>query len=536
MTNQKKVWNMHKITAIVILLVALALAFSLYLELDNPATNQPKSLERSISNYISYHGSDVQAKIVQIERHEKYLITTFTDEKYPSLMGIAMFQRGNDGFWHPIGVSYKNGLSVETYQYHYDERYDYNETENTYYQRSKTKTIIYGINADPQISSIRGIKNIEEITYEQDVNEPRISNVKEVNNYQEILYEQSITESNFITYYSNEDYFEENQIDEWRMIDSDGNDITRKLEMEMDDSGPYGSLFSGGPRLQSGGLNFLILLFAYILAGTIWTKNPNEIKYLKQNSEREEIKSIGLRDKFKNLNKKKKTAIYIVIITLAIVFVFYFASYSTFDSENGLTKSIERYTKDDNVTLLKTETEGRYLIALYTTEKPNYKGIVTFERGLNGLWKPIEYDSKTDICITFFWVKLGNDYKVAVIGADCDPRAVSYEYLHKYEYWNGEEWEAEKPPVVIYGNDISESNFIHIYNTSNRYAFVPQIYDSAGNDIEPELREKFWDGEHTFEGDDMRMSQTNTKSIFAIIVIGFFLAWMYWISIPKEEE
>ena len=533
MEKQQKVWNKHRITAIVLMLIAIAVVFAIFIEFDNPAINHPKSLEKSISNYMFV--SDVQAKIVQIDEHDKYLIVTFTDERYPDLMGIAMFQRGYDLLWHPIGSTCKNGLSVAAYYYNYDETFDYVEAENTYYQRFKTENIIYGINADPRISSVKGIRYNEEIIYEQDPDEPRVSNVKEVNVYQEVLYEQNITETNFINYYS-----VENQIMEWKFFDADGKDITTELKLEADDSGPEGwTSLMGEPGFGSWGLNVIILLFAFTIASVFWAGNQKSIRYSEAKEQKEKT-SGRLVNKFKNLDKGKKTALYVFVITLVVAVAFHSVFYSTFNSENGLTKSIEKYTGNNNVTLLKTETIEGQIVALYTTEKPHYKGIVTFERGWNGLWAPIKYSSMTDICITSFWINIDNDYYFIVGGVDCDPRAVSYEYLREYgdyEYVDGEYKSIEKPPVMVYSGDISEPNFIHIYNASNRPVFMPKIYDSAGNNIEPELAEELRKEENGWGGNYGSSGSAELIKIATagIIFIGFLYAWWIWIEKKKEE-
>ena len=534
MAKPQKVWNKHKITAIIIILIAIAVVFSIFIELDNPAINHPKSLERSISNYI--FASDVQAKIAQIDEHDKYLIVTFTDERYSDWMGIAIFQRGYDLLWHPTGSTYKNGVSVATYYYNYDETFDYVEAENTYYQRFKTENIIYGINVDPRISSVKGIRYNEEKIYEQDPDEPPVSNVKEVNVYQEVLYEQNITETKFINYYSVED-----QITEWKFFDADGKDITAELKLEADDSGPDGWIsLMGEPGFGSWGLNFIILFFTLTVASIFWAGNSNPIRY-SEVKERNEKSSDGFVNKFKNLDKEKKTALYVFVMTLVIAVAFHSVFYSTFNSEAGLTKSIEKYTGDRNVTVLKTEMEDGHIIALYTTEKSYYKGIVAFERGWNGLWSPTEYYTRTDICISSFWIYVGNNYYFIVGGVDCDPRAVSYEYLREfwdYEYVDDEYKTIEKPPVTVYSGNISEPNFIHIYNASNRPVFMPKIYDSAGNNIEPELTEELREEEDNFGGASGSKGMLDLIKIatVGIIFIGFLCAWWIWIEIPKRKE
>jgi len=489
--TEPKVWNKHKITAVVIMLIAIAVVFAIFIEFDNPAINHPKSLERSISNCI--YGVDVQTKVTQIEKHDNYLIATFTDERYPNFMGIAKFQRGADHFWHPIRVQYGNGLVAMV----------------GYGNENKNEAIIYGINTDSRIAHVKGM------------------------NYdQEILYEQNITNPNFIKYNDFEGW-----IDKWGFFDIAGNDITVELKAEQDDSGPEGEINFSEPGFGYLLIYFSILLFAFILAAFFWVGNSNPIRYSKTKEKQKETKPVGYMNKWKNLDKEKKTALYLLMITLIVAASFHSLYYSTFESERRLTKSIENYTGDGNVTIVKTATEGKYLVALYTTEKPYYKGIVAFERGWNGLLAPFGYSRGADICITEYGIDLGGDYYFIVTGVECDPRAVSYEYLHEYREYIY--LHLDKEPITVYSSDISEPNFIHIYNASNRRVFKPKIYDSARNNIEPELTEEFRE-EITYSGGGSARTVATLYSIktitIMIVVVGFLTAWSFWIKTPKKKE
>ena len=489
MAEPQKVWNKHKITAIVIMLIAVAVVFSIYMELESPAINHPKSLERSIANCID--GVDLQVKVIQIEEHDKYLIATFTDERYPNFMGIARFHRGSDHFWHPIRVQYENEFAAMA----------------GYGNENKNEAIIYGINTDSRIAHIKGM-----------------------NQDQEVLYEQNITDPNFIKY----DEFK-GWIHKWGFFDVAGNDITVELKAEQDDSGPTGVIDFSEFGLAFWGIYLAILLFASIPAAFFWIGNSNPIRYSKTKEKRKETTPVGHMNKLKNLDKEKKTALYILMITLVVAVSFHSVVYSTFNSESGLTKSIEKYTGDSEVTIVKTATEGKYLVALYTTEKPYYKGIVAFERGWNGLWVPFECSRGADICISAYGINLGGEYYVIVTGVECDPRAVSYEYLHEYReyiYLN-------KEPITVYSSDIFEPNFIHIYNASNRRVFIPKIYDSAGNNIAPELTKEFQKEIIYRGGGSMRSVSTlyliKTTTIM-IVAIGFLTAWSFWIKTPKKKD
>jgi len=185
--------------------------------------------------------------------------------------------------------------------------------------------------------------------------------------------------------------------------------------------------------------------------------------------------------------KMLKITFTIFLIALIAAFAFYSTFYSMPLSENNLTNAIEKYTKDSNVTLLATEREGNHIIALYTTEEPYYSGIVVFRRGWNGLWAPVEYSKGTDICMTTFWSPFAGNQRHVIGGIDCDPRIVSYEVIS--EYPDVENYETSGNTEIFRGN-VSEPNFIHIYE-SGRYSHMPyfKIYDSAGNNIEPELAE-----------------------------------------------
>jgi hypothetical protein len=494
MTSQKKVWNKHKITAIVIMLIAFAIIFAVYVETENPTINHPKSLEKTISNLITTQG--VKAEVVQVDIHDNYLFATFKDDKYPNLMGIARFQRGFDLLWHPIEISYNNELSVAAY---------------TYYVQNKVKPVIYGINTDSKIDHYEG---------------------KGINEDREHTFKNNISSSNFIDYYEDEFY-----VYELNFFDKAGNNITLELKTTADDSGPRGWGSTGWSKSGNWGSYFIIMCIAFVIASLFWIGDLRPIRYSKIREKQKEAPK-GFKNKWRKLETSKKIAIFIAIITLLIAAAICLIPLSDYSSENDLTETIEKYTGDSNVTILKTETEpdGKYLIALYTTEKSYTSSIVIFKRGWNGLVVPLEYYKTTSICITSGrgGFNIGDEYYFIVTGVDCDPRAVSYEYSYEHD-------EIDRAPTVVYGSDISEPNFIHIYKMKNQYMHTPKIYDAAGNNIQPELEKKFeedmpddWD---KVIGEGNKTDRGNTKStVSIIIVIGFFFAWMYWISIPKEEE
>ena len=487
MAETQKIWNKHKITAIVIMLIAIAVVFSIYIELDYPAINHPKILEKSISNVIS--GQDVQAKIVQVDKHDKLLFVTFTDERYPNFMGVATFQREIDLLWHPINASYGNALTIAE---------SYRSSENN------SQTIIYGINTDPRIAYYEGMNYGQESTYTKNVTSP-----------------------DFI------DYCENGLLDRGlNLFDKDGNDITLELKARADNSGPEGSVSYERTFFGNWGMYVILLLASCILTIIFWSGNKNPIVYSKIKDEQKEKRSGGFITRLKKMDKKKKIALSILMITVVAAIAFYSAFYSTFSSESDLKKAIEGTTGDSNITLLKTETEGNHLIALYATGEPHTRGIVIFEQGWNGLLAPVEYYKASDICIAYFWKNfhLGKEYYFMVSGLDCDPRAVSYEYVY-------EDTDIGRAPITIYSNEISEPNFIHIYKMDKRYPNKLNIYDSTGNNIEPELTRKIREENIEFvnQGESHEMFYEKAIPIF-IILIGFLAAWWLWIGNERQRE
>ena len=516
MAESKKVWNKHKITAIIIMLIAIAVVFSMYMEWEYPAINHPKSLERPISNYINKYGleADIQAKVVQIEKHDKYLFATFTDEKYSNFMGMARFQRGYDHLWHLVGISYGNELSVATH-YYYSDNYISDEANNLRYP-DKISTLIYGINVDP------GITYYEGHGIKMDFYGGTQSDIKYFN--------KNITSADFIDYYEGEFFFYE-----LGLFDKNGNNITLELKTEADDSGPWGWGSTAWNRTGNWLIYFIALLFAYIIARIFWAGNPNPIRYSEIKEDRKEGKSGGFVNRLKNIDINKKIAIVIVAVTFMIIISVCLTSFSAYYPESDLTEAIENYTGDSNITILKTETgpDEKFLVALYITEKSYNSSIVIFERGWNGLWAPFDYYKTINICITSFPFSFGNNHYFIVKGVDCDPRAASYAYVFEYS-------DIERDPVIDYGSNITEPNFIHIYKMGRYHLFAPKIYDSVGNNIEPELTEKFnedtvgWDKTH---GHVSTTGRDNTKSVVLnIIIVCFFLAWFFWIKIPKKED
>lgn len=230
----------------------------------------------------------------------------------------------------------------------------------------------------------------------------------------------------------------------------------------------------------------------------------------------------------------KKQAILVAVITLILVALIYSVSYSVSETDSDLTKAIQRFTGSENVTVVQTEIIGNHLIALYTTDELDYKAVASFQRGLNGNWKPYAYYGTTGICIYSFG-SLYNDYEHYVIaGVNCDPRAVSYEAVYEYT-------DVERDPAIIYSSEITESDFIHVYDIS--YVFVShfKIYDAEGNNIEPDLREEF-NRNHTESGGSGG-GRGNYSSIFftnlivfGILAIGFLITWYLWITPEKREE
>jgi len=518
MAEPQKVWNKHKITAIVIVLIAIAVVFSMYMEWENPAINHPKSLERPISNYINNiygNESDIQAKIIQTDKHDNYLFVTFTDEKYPDFMGMARFQRGYGLIWHMIDISYGNELSVATY-YYYSDKHIHDEANHISYP-DKIYTLIYGINVDPKIAYYEGYGI-------------KLSYYDETKSEDERIYKNNITSSNFIDYYEGEFFFYE-----LGLFDENGNNITLDLKTKADDSGPWGRGLMEWNNFGNWIIYFIVLLFAYIIARIFWAGNPDPIRYLKIKEERKGGKSGGFVNRLKSIDINKKIAIVIVAVTFIIIVSVCLMSFSAYYPENDLTEAIEKYTGESNVTILKTETgpDEEFLVALYITEKSYNSSIVIFERGWNGLWAPFDYYKTINICITSFPFSFGNNHYFIVKGVDCDPRVVSYAYVFEYS-------DIERDPVIDYGSNITEPNFIHIYKMGRYHLFAPKIYDSVGNNIEPELTEKFnentvgWDKTH---GHVSTTGRDNTKSVvFRIIIIGLFVAWFFWIKIPKKKD
>ena len=245
---------------------------------------------------------------------------------------------------------------------------------------------------------------------------------------------------------------------------------------------------------------------------------------------------------------KKRWAAAVFVITLVVAFSFYSSFYSASSSEENLTKAIEKYTGDSNVTLLATEKEDNHLIALYTTEKPYYKGMVLFKRGWNGLWAPIEYNKATDISITTLWGPFATHYRHIICGVNCDPRIVSYEYI--CDYLDAVHYEYDETgkafPVHSYGGNtstysgnVTESNFIHIYKDDKigSHSAELKIYDSAGNNIEPELTEEM--KENGIEKESgMKITETG-KTHFAtwfILLVGFTASWNLMIPRNKKKQ
>ena len=501
MTEPRKVWNKHKITAIVIMLIAIAFVSMVFIESNTTTLNNPKSLEKSITKFTS--SDEIQAKVIQIDENENELIVSFTDERYPDFMGIARFQSMFGLLWKPVETSYGNGLSIDIYQYIHSEDpflglYQYRNGED-----KKIETIVYGINADSRISYFKGADLEREILPEQKVNEP-----------------------NFIKYYDVEE-----PIYELELLDADRNNITLEFYKELDHSGPTGVVWSHSGSIGS---YLIIFLISLILAALFWKGDSNPMRYYEERVHREEKKiSQGFADKLENLSLLKKIALFILVVSILATGILYPLFFSASLSEDSLTKSIEKYTDESKVTILKTEKDGKNLIVLYKTEnnEPYSTSIALFERGIIGRWAIVRSDSQQDICISSFgYYHFGDSYHVIVTGTECDPRAVSYEFIFEHPY------DTEMEPISFYSGNITEPNFIHIYKKDNYWPGTLKIYDLNGKNIQPELFEKY--NEETNWSTHGTSSITFGMNFFVVLVviINLLVIWAAWIEKPKKKD
>lgn len=271
--NGKKVWNKNKLTAIVIIIIAIVAVFCIYISLDKPAINHPKSLEKSISSYI--FTADVQAEVIQVEQYGQYLMVTFTDKRYPSFMGLTQFRKGADFLWHPYHTSYGNELTIASYQYG---------------ERGENVIAVYGIDADSRIASYEGW------SYEQVVSDDGLID-------QEILYKNNVTDRNFIDYYGRSPDIP--FIYGIRFYDSEGNDITKELKTEQDDTGPNGTVSSlGNSKFGNWGIYFSLLFIALIIARFFWATDPKPLRYTV--SKEDHLENTGRKNESLNAADKLK--------------------------------------------------------------------------------------------------------------------------------------------------------------------------------------------------------------------------------------
>jgi len=119
-----------------------------------------------------------------------------------------------------------------------------------------------------------------------------------------------------------------------------------------------------------------------------------------------------------------------------------------------------------------------------------------------------------------------------IVGAECDPRAVSYEVVYEHPY------NAEKEPILVYSNNVTEPNFIHIYETGNYQMTQLKIYDTNGENIEPELFEKYSEEEimQSFSGIGGPEGRSMNSIFTIIIIINLIAFWFVWIEKPKRKE
>ncbi|WNY24121.1 hypothetical protein MmiHf6_14500 [Methanimicrococcus hongohii] len=481
-SEYKKKYNLSKLTAIAIMIIAFAAVFCIYVSLDMPAVNQEDSLAHSISKHIFLY--DVQPEIIQTKKYDGFLYVTYTDSRYLNFMGITEFQRGII-LWHPVTSSYGNNYTVSS-------------TFMSTNDLNITKHFVYGINTDQQIA----FYELAPVS-EEDTNP---------------IYGKRITEPNFIDIYE-DDYYRKKVL----LLDENGNDLTEDLKNKYDDSGPSGLTFSErGTYRYLGNLSLfsIILAFNLIIASLFWMLDSRPVSWEEKEENDRQRKSAD-KNKLKfNSNKKKALVIFAVTIILFCGIYTYF--YSTTASEKSIEKRIEEFTRSENVTLAETYIDGKYMTALYKADDSKL-GIVMFKKGLNTLWQPYASHRRYEVCVTDYWEQQYG--KMIIAGLNCDPRIDSYAVIQKYH-------DSPREDIIIYENKVTYPDFIDIYEKEIRWGEL-FLFDADGNDITEEVE--------NFEGGSVASgfgSSTFTSDLisFTILVLGLLLAWGYWITPDKNKE
>jgi hypothetical protein len=143
-----------------------------------------------------------------------------------------------------------------------------------------------------------------------------------------------------------------------------------------------------------------------------------------------------------------------------------------------------------------------------------------FKRGLNLRWRPIRANYKGSISIEAFPISMaGKDY-VAICAVNCDPRVTAYEYVT-----------TDSKPVILYSNNISEPDFMDIYEAKKGYWPQLRLIDAEGNDIAPELRKLRDAAVRTMPSAGVGTAELFMIDVFCILLllIGYIIARYYCI-------
>lgn len=470
-----KKYNWNKITSVVIIMIALIVSISFYCSYEYPTINTINSIEGTISKVID----EIQPEIVLKEKYDNQLIVVFTDSRYPDNLGFALFEKGFL-FWHPTKIEVEDGLPIK---------------RTVTYTNNEEKWVIYGMNRYPEVVSY------ELTNYETD-------NI--------LTYRNNITSDVFIDVLDMKNIYISDRV---KLFDINGNDLAPEIYKNYDDSGPEGGIYRSKTSIM--GYIFIIMI-GFLIISFYYFRDYSPMIQRIEKIDKPEKEKLTFKEKIKQMKPAKKKAIITFAITILLFVSIYSVSYSASLNEKSLTRSIETYSGSSGVEIQKIkQVDNNELIVLYTTNMSDQTCIASFEKGLNGKYQLYMIAETNDICIYQHWIHTNN--QTYIIGYNCDPRIVSYEYVKEYHIY-------EKEPMVIASKIVTEKTFIDSYNT-NGYSNTIKIYDADGKDIGPELRE------------NTNRGARGSSSVFIdslgmciILIIGLLIAWRYWITPEKENK
>ena len=229
------------------------------------------------------------------------------------------------------------------------------------------------------------------------------------------------------------------------------------------------------------------------------------------------------------LTKRRILSIVIAAVTLIATGAYYTMVYHYTAKPESLTEALTEYTGMP-VEIAGIEEAGNRLFVLFKDPGGGpMMGYALFDRGMNTLYRPVSAGYGNSIGVEVYPFTASGKRKVAVCGANADPRAVAYEVITV----------DEEPPQVVFSGEIAERDFVDIYEhpkTEGLWRGL-RLLDADGNDLAPEL---YASGMADGPGTGIGTAELFMTDIFCILIllVGFVVAKYFWDEkqLPEDKK